>query len=511
MVKGMGRAGAGRAGAVVVERAGVGRKALVAQLAKSPHGNLDEYLVVGVPGAQEDPEFFGHLVAWNAVRGQVRDAKVALPLLALMGRPGALAADLRENAHAHLALLDPRNLLRGLVWARPKDQIHGEWRGLRSLVEIYLRAREQEEGWWDRTVLTHRASMKDLYKLARVKPSRRAQAVLFEREAPEGSVFAAIRSLHAGSTDHALETLAKWKLPWLVVRGALGKKLEDPGVLAQVIGRMSGLELTTNLAALEKLGVRQHPETRAALDAALTSASTSKRGTLKTGKAQAAVKDKTLQARAAGLAERQATDALQVVDGDWVVLVDRSGSQAQSIVVGREVAAVLAKAVKGSVWVVFFNNDAQGLEVTGKTLAEIQALTRNVEGMGGTQIGRALDWVREKGLPVDGIAVVTDGGEGGYGQTFAHAYQRAAAEWEKEVPVYVYLMPGDPNYMADNCREAGVELQTFDLTSGKVDWASLPNLVHTMRANPYGLADEIMETPLVTLMEALKRERVGRA
>ena len=44
-------------------------------------------------------------------------------------------------------------------------------------LEKYLRAREANWGWWERSALQHRASMKSLYALTHVKPSAMAQQI----------------------------------------------------------------------------------------------------------------------------------------------------------------------------------------------------------------------------------------------------------------------------------------------------------------------------------------------
>ena len=51
----------------------------------------------------------------------------------------------------------------------------------------------------------------------------------------------------------------------------------------------------------------------------------------------------------------------------------------------------------------------------------------------------------------------------------------------------------------------GLRDEPFDLRRTGVDYYSLPNLVQTMRSNRYSLIDEIMQVPLLTLAEVLKK------
>jgi hypothetical protein len=126
----------------MAERA-LDRRAVIAALARSEHGNLAGYIPVGLDAARREPEFLAQLVAWNHGRGTVRDAKVALPVLALTsllaGDHAPLTLDAKEafadNALAHLADLGPRELLRAVEFARTLkvDRI------MRRLVVRYLR------------------------------------------------------------------------------------------------------------------------------------------------------------------------------------------------------------------------------------------------------------------------------------------------------------------------------------------------------------------------------------
>src|SRR5260221_11171543 len=88
---------------------------IISELTKSPHGDLNAYVPIGTRAVAEDADFFGHLVAWNHVRGQVRDAKTALPVIALLGKSASAFID---NALAHLADLPPRMFLKGVEFAR---------------------------------------------------------------------------------------------------------------------------------------------------------------------------------------------------------------------------------------------------------------------------------------------------------------------------------------------------------------------------------------------------------
>lgn len=394
------------------------KQTVISELTKSPHGKLEAYRDVGSVVAAEDPEFLAHLIAWNQKKGQVRDAKIALPVLAIRatdGRPGA--GEFLQNALAHLALQDPRTLLRGLAFAKELGIRNA---AIRPLVYRYLKEREAKVRWWDRTAVQHRDSVKTLYAKFGITPSARAKMILwgpqsqkpFRPEYPPGSVFEVISQLKNMEPVAAASAVVKYKIPFLVAKGALGKKLQDTDVLLAVIKGMTPAELVTNMQALEKLGVKQVPALRAAMQEALAKAAESRKSTtpsLKATRAQAAVTDEATKAKLGALQEKQLKEL--EVDGDWLVLGDKSGSMEHAIDLARTVAATLAKAVKGEVRLTFFDTMPRSVDVTGKTYEEILQATRHVSAGGGTAIGAGLLQAVESGFVPDGIAVVSDGGE----------------------------------------------------------------------------------------------------
>jgi hypothetical protein len=455
----------------------------------------------------EDPEFMAHLIAWNDEHGQVRDSKVALPVLFVQAytKPD----ELRENGLAALAKLDPRNLVKACRFMRESPRRAGGARALRRVVERYLRVREENWAWWERTAVQHRASLKTLYALNRIKPNAMAEMILFQRMRPKGTIFFDIAELHNMSPVQAAGTILERKIPFLIAVGALGPKAKDEHLLIALIERMSPTELVTNSKMLKKLGVETIPALRAAYAQATEKASTSKKTTLKAGRASRAVGDSKTGKALEKLQEKQ-IDSLKGIEGDWLILADKSSSMQHAIEASRHIAATLARFVKGEVHLVFFDTSPRAVDVTGKTLEEIRKLTGHVSASGATSIGCGMQWARDKSLNVDGIAIVTDLAENNY-PAFAPTYRRYCEETSKDPPVYLYVL-GSPYEQSawifqfqETLRREAIDPQIFDLRGAAVDYYSLPNLVQTMRSNRYSLIDEIMAVPLLKLEEVLKK------
>lgn len=493
------------------------RNEILSELTKSSHGELAGYVPTGKRAAREQAEYIAHLIAWNREHGEVRDSKVALPVVTLATPefPDAFV----ENSFAHLLTLDPRNFYRAIRFAATVGTPGRKLR-LERLAERYLRAREENTGWFDRTALQHRESMRALYSYLRIKPSERAQIILNRGTKgggkngggkvrvgyPTNSVFAAVANMKTMTPEQVAGAIIGMKIPLLVALGALGDRVKDPAICLALIEGMSPAELVNNSKLLEKLGVKTNPALRGAYAAALGRAGENKKGaaTLKAGKAAAAVEDTVLREKLLNLQEKQITrkkEASKGLEGDWLILGDKSGSMKTAIEIARHVAAAVAKFTKGDAHLFFFDNTPRYIEATGKTYDEIASLTKHVEAGGGTSIGCGLKAAMDRKLNIDGIVIVTDGAEHQPPYFYAQ-YEALSKATDRQVPIYMCRVPGEPDSLSSQLRGRGIDMQVIDMSA--VDYYSIPNIVSLFRANVYSLFDEIMETPLLTINDVLK-------
>lgn len=494
---------------------GLTRNEILSELSKSPHGKLNEYIPVGLRACKQEPEFFAHLIAWDHKKGQIRDAKAALPIVSLLSPD--YPADLAENSLAHLAKLSPRELNKAYRFALEQKMKSSHLKGLNKFVGAYLH--NSEENWriWDRIAIVHRHTLKELYALTHTKPkSERVNVILFGRDFekkkqkfPKTSIFQKVADLSNMSETEAAGTILEYKIPFLIAIGAIGKKMKDSSDLVlALIKRMSHTELVTNVKMLEQFGMKNNPALKGAFDEAVTKAATSTKNVLKTTRAAEQVKDESLKNQLRGLQDKQL--ASMAVEGNWLILGDRSTSMTEAIELARQVAATLAKMVKGKVWLTFFNTAPQTIDVTGAALDHIQAATRYINASGGTSIGCGLQRMMDEKIELDGIAIVSDAQENAT-PWFADVYKKYSKMIDKEVPVYLYRTKNLSNYGGDRdlkqtMNNSSFDLQEFDLTNA-TDYYSLPNLVSTMRTNRYSLIDEIMNTPLLSLAEVFEKEK----
>jgi hypothetical protein len=498
-----------------VER-GLTKNQVIAEIGRSTHGDYKAYVKTVQAMSKEEPEFMAHLLAWNHQKGQIRDSKVAFPVI-MLTTPN-LHEEFADNAAAHLAKLGPREMLKALRFAleiRPK----GNMSLLKWTVRQYLL--EQEKNWpkWERTMLLHRATLKELFSLVHLAPAKQDTHSLLwgfigggktgrpkiYLTRPGTGLFAIVDQLRSMEPQEAAGAILEHKIPFLVAQGALGAKAKSLDVVLALIKTMTPTELITNTKALERLGVKTVPALRGAYEEALGKAAKSTKNLLKTTTAVEALEDEGLKEKLRGVQERQMEKI--GVEGNWLVIGDKSSSMTVSIDVARQVAGTLAATVKGQVLLVFVDTSPRGIEVTGKPLDWILNETKHLSANGNTCLGCGIVYAHERGFLADGIVLVSDGGEN-TNPSFTSAYAAYAEKLAKKVPVYLYRLAGDPDRVSQNMKVADFDVQLFDFTGTHVDYYSLPNLIATMRTNRYSLLDEIMETRLLKLEDVFSERKI---
>lgn len=553
-----------------MERA-LDKRKIVSSLCMSTHGDLKAYLEAGTEAAQADPDFLGRIVAWNHLKGQIRDSKIALPVIALKTAAQTEAGRvLADNALAHLADLRPREFVRSVQFGW---DIGAPSNVLMRLMRRYLNDLEADRHDWERTAIVHRDSLRWLYAQSgyqpRVKGEREmkfasspqfnaGESSLFGRyrnrvlervdrgpALPRFRVFATLPTL---SPQEIASTIAKYKLPFLQVRGALGAKAKEPDVVLALMGQMTPTQLVTNMKWLERCGVKTIPALRSALEAALEQAGTAKRqrkgAVLKASKAAAVLADDEVLAGKLHVLQERQISHVAGIEGDWLVLADKSGSMEGAMEPTRLIASTLTRLVKGRVLVVFFDTTPRFLDATGKTLEELTAITQTYTAEGGTSIGCGVQYLLDAKIAVNGIVIVSDGcenddgwqaGRPHFGPTYTEYVRRLGID---PPTVYFYRLPvtvmkdnveavmkehrmtreqarealrqsavREVNGFLSRVRGAGIDLQTFDLSTGTVDYFSVVNLVPTMKAQRYALLDEIYAMKLRVLDDTLDRTK----
>lgn len=493
------------------------RNTILSELSKSPHGDYATYIPTVLAAAKHEPEFLARLISWNRDNGQIRDAKIGLPLVSL------LSPDFKDPAHvenslSHLALLDPRNLLKAIRFSKSAREKtgHSGRKALDRLVTRYLQYRESDwSGRFEPSAARYKSAMHELYALCRVRRPEKVGTVLFGGErghAPSkparGTLFDTLSQLASLSTLDVVNFITTKRIPFLTAKGALGERIAEPDILRVLVTRMSPTELTTNVKELERLGMRNLPAVRGAFEQAMERAAKSAKNVLKTTKAVEVLEDEGLKSKLRGLQERQ-IENIANIEGNWLVLGDKSGSMSACIGAACQVAGTLSKLVKGKVYLVFFDIQPYFIEVTGKSYEEILRDTRMISAAGGTSIGCGLQYLLDRNIKVQGIAIVSDARENS-APFFADRYTRYVQVTGEEPAVYLYRYGGYQPVtqrfstgqvdidLRDRMAQAGLQLAEFDVAT-TTDHYAIPNMARSMTTKHYGLIDQVMNSKLITL------------
>lgn len=505
---------------------------LLQTLGRLEHGNLTHFVEPGLDLAKADPEIFVHQVARNHDIGKVRDSKVALPVLGLRALSVSDQAWV-ESTVACMLSLGPRELVRALEFSgqltigtikwfeKPPrgSKLPGKWHEaklkkplkvvpglgaeLKRGIEAYLRARESSKPWITKTIVQHRAAVYQLYRWGHIQMDPFVQRILVDKDYPKGSVFEAIANLKTMSPEEAAGVIRKYKLPAPVIVGAVSS-IKDKAILMAMIDAMSGNEVANYAELLKKHGAFEDPVLQTAYDQALERAAEDERmDTMKAAKAAEHVSEKVAK-KLEKLQEKKFEQATLPFENP-TILADKSGSMEKAVEISKQLAAVLAKFCK-RVNLVYFDHEPRKYEVTGKSLKEIQDMTKSVSAGGGTSIGCGAQMMADLNIDTDAFFILSDGGDGGGGARplFSEAYPKYCHKMGHEPIVKFWHVRGtDSDHLSALCQAAGIEIGKEEVPD-VIDLQAIQEILRGVKPTRYGLLVEIMEWPLKTYEQVLK-------
>jgi hypothetical protein len=510
------------------------RLRLLNTLLTTPHRKLDEVWPVHREIVKSDPRFYVRLAAWYADHGDVRDHKemfvVALVLSDFPGHRDVGLAMLRELPPYQVArvvdFVHGRKVTRTVrekvaaapakrakkakrakaggaaaaVAAAPTKTVTESFglfksapRSLRTEVERYLREREADVDWFDGTVLQARKAVKRLYAILHVKPSPRAQQILFDQTPPPDSRAYALKLLAKadGPADQA-RAIVEHAIPYRVAATVV--KQMTPSVLLALIDRMSPQELINNLAALKKRGALDNPELKALVDQKLEAAQTSGRvSAFKAAKAmEAAGATGEARAKLEKVADAQ-VKAKGRIQRPTALLIDKSGSMQLAIELGKRIGAMISTVCEDALYVYAFDTVAYPIDRGGGDLASWERALAGITAAGGTSCGVALEVMRLRKQYVEQIILVTDEGDN-ISPAFVPALQKYREAAKADPTVCIVRTPGAGATVTNACHKADVAVDVFEFGG---DYYSLPNLIPLLaKPSRLELLMEILDYPL---------------
>jgi hypothetical protein len=376
-------------------------------------------------------------------------------------------------------------------------------RSLKTEIVRYLREREADADWFDGSVLVARKAIKRLYALNHVKPGERAQRILFDENPPQDSRIYALRQLAKAETpsDQA-RAIVDNAIPYRVASTVI--KQMTPTVLLALIERMSAAELINNVSSLTKRGAMENADLKALIEQKLEQARTAPR--VSALKAQKAIESAGASVSAEVKAQLESVADTQIkakgrIDRPTALLIDKSGSMALAIELGKRIGAMISAVCRQDLFVYAFDtmaypilrpfDHAQGRG--GDDLASWEKALLGITAGGGTSCGVALETMRLKGQYVEQIILVTDEGEN-TAPLFVPTLQKYRETVKADSSICIVRVPSHVTTLETQCRAAGMAVDVFQFAG---DYYSLPNLIPLLsKPSKLELLMEILDYPL---------------
>jgi hypothetical protein len=463
------------------------RLEMLNSLLTTPHRQLSKVAEIHQLIVELDPLFYGHLAVWYQHNGDVRDHQEVF-----VGN--LLTSEIPEHRDAGFVMLQqfpPYQVARIVDFM--KQQKNKMPRCARTAVTRYLKAREANPQFFDRAAMRGRKAMKHLYATLHIKPSVRANAVLFKEMPPADSLAYVLKQLAKAETpaDQAA-LIVEHNLPYTVAVGAV--RTITPTVLVALINAMSPQEVINNLKSLQARGAMDHPQVKALIDEKLEQAAKSDR--VSAFKARVAGDVAQLDAATVEKLEKVTNEQVKKrgkIARPTALLVDKSGSMENAIEVGKRLAALISGISEAALFVYAFDTMPYPVKAEGSEITDWEKAFKLIRAGGGTSCGCAVETMRLKKQVVEQIILVTDEGENG-APYFADAYTAYCRDLAVMPNVLIVKVGSATDWVELKLKEKQIPVDTFTFAG---DYYSLPNLVPMLsRPSRLELLMEIMETTL---------------
>ncbi|TNE46076.1 MAG: hypothetical protein EP343_25250 [Deltaproteobacteria bacterium] len=465
----------------------VSRLRLLNRLLTTPHRKVDGLFPVHHELLEQDPLFYGHLAAWYQNKGDVRDHKEVFLAHLLTSELSAH----RDAGFAMLQALPPYQVARVIRFV--KERFPRLPRSTRTAVRTYLAHREERPERFDRAVMRQRKAMKYLYASLHIKPSERADAILFKNAPPTDSVLAHLAEFSkAEEPETQAALLREYRIPYPVAVGAI--RAYTPEVLLALVSVMTPQEVINHMKSLQRHEGWSDEAVQAAVADKLVKARSDKR--VSAFKARKAAEVSGVSQDTARLLEdvvHEQTQRKGRIVCPTALLIDKSSSMYASMEVGKQIAAMVSSVAEAGLVVYAFDEQAYPIVAEGTNLSDWDNALQMVFPGGGSSPGAAVRELRLDDLYVEQIILVTDDQE-----SVPHTLSRELSVYKQEVNnscrLVLVRVGARVSYLQRSLQILHHEFETFTFDG---DYYALPNLL-PMLSHPskLGLVLEILSTPL---------------
>lgn len=504
------------------------RLGILNTLLTTPHRDLPAIYPIHQRMLTDDPRFYAQLAAWYVDTGEVRDHKemfiINLCLSNFEGHRNVGLAMMRELPPYQAERVESfiqgkmvtEKVARPAVVAQvrgrgrrpvaaapaqpapaPKKVKWGLFRNLPNSMKTemlrYLREREADTEWLDTVCVGARKFMKRLYALNNIKPCERAQAILFDDKPPADSKAFLIKTLvKATDPTEQAKCIVENKIPYRIASTVIESM--TPPVIAALVEVMTPQELLNNIGSLQKRGAFDNPDLKTLIEEKIEKAKTSKR--VAALKSMEAVKATNVSAdikeKLANVADTQIKSKGRITRST-ALFVDKSGSQAQTIELGKRIAALISTVAEAPLYVYACDTIAYPIVAQGSDLAAWEKAFQGIRASGWTSCGIGLQYMLSKKQSVEQILLVTDEAEN-TAPKFFDVYEQYCRTLNVAPGICIVKTPNANSQLEDEARKKGIQVDAWQFAG---DYYSLPNLVKFLnKPSKLDLLMEIMEWKL---------------
>lgn len=473
---------------------------------------------------EADPVFYSHLACWYRKNGELRDHNEVFTA-ALLTDPFIENREVGLGLFQTQALYMKRKIIGFIKGKKVKlrnktgnkivrngkqvDEVTIQEKtvglrknvpnSLKTEVKNYLRWLESDDIRFDAAALKNRDDLKSLYASLKVKPSERANNILFKGIIPEDSKLTVFEEISASKSARKTATLiVENKVPYTTAIGLVDNI--TPAILTALVNSMSPQEVINNIASLEEKGAFKNDALKGIIEKKLEQAQKSKSvATLKskTAVSTGRIKDEGITQKLVDVADEQVRSGTSIKI-NTAVFVDASSSMHVAIEIGKKVAALISGATTANLYVVAFDTMPREIKAAGPKLSDWEHAFRTVQAGGCTSIGCSIDLLRRNKQLVDQVVLITDEGEN-YHPMWANAYEN----YSREMGVRPNVVLINPELRSDvktsftrSMDAKNIEYERY--FPAAEDYYGLPGLLPLLsQASKLDLLLEIMSTPLM--------------
>ena len=381
------------------------KKKLLQSLLRCPHRDLAQTIPVFSQALEEDPLFAGKCFYALTLQefNRIRDLEEA-------GISFLLTSQFPEHRTAGRILfqdLEPYRAVRASQFIR-KDLRSN--RQVKGAVTGFLRTLERDQKRFDGAVRVARNPLHQMYVAYHVKPSVRAQTMIFLRKTPEGEIDVDKLLREAATPEDQAKIISEYKVPYRKATSALKKM--TPAVWVALIDVMTPVEAVNARASVEKSGVLGDPRIRKLYEGKLAQAKGSEKVTAAhlAERKSARGKDERLEAIVQETRQDKVEKGARIT-AKTLFLIDRSGSMHTAIEIAKRLCPMAAASCDDEMAVYCFNDTAVKLDYDGSALKDFENAFRMIRSGGQTSIGIGLQKAIRDGFIPEQVVIVTDQGE----------------------------------------------------------------------------------------------------